>query len=204
MFCAVYLQHHKGQLEVFIWVKNRFKNFLCKKINILVFFTKNVPLNSQAFLGIRICDKIIFRYGHIIWITLKFEEISFEPEKKWKRKVVQDFWRSVYYYIFLHGWIPRVVLKSLSKKDHLSRVMRKPFFCICEKTKKLTSAFVFATRIVQSFDFLNPKFQAFSHLLWLYSPICVGPGRTPRRPIFSWRSSFILIQLEIHYIILVF
>ena len=50
----------------------------------------------------------------------------------------------------------------------MSRVMRKPAFCICEKTKtqisfavtvKLISAFVFATRIVHSFFFLNPKFQ---------------------------------------------
>ena len=27
---------------------------------------------------------------------LKFDVISLEPEKKWKKKVVQDFWRSVY------------------------------------------------------------------------------------------------------------
>ena len=27
--------------------------------------------------------------------------------------------------------------------------------------------------------YLNPKFQASSHLLWLYSPVCVGPGRKP-------------------------
>ena len=50
---------------------------------------------------------------------------------------------------------------------------------------KLISAFVFATRIVQSLYFLNSKFQAASHLLWLYSPICVGPGRKSRRPVFS-------------------
>ena len=36
-------------------------------------------------------------------------------------------------------------------------------------TAKLISAFVFATRIVQSLYFLNSKFQASSHLLWLYS-----------------------------------
>ena len=24
---------------------------------------------------------------------------------------------------------------------------------------------------------LNPKFQPSSHLLWLYSPVCVGPGQ---------------------------
>ena len=51
------------------------------EINILAVFTKKVPLNSQAFLGIRICDKIIFRHGHFIQITLKFEVTSFEPEK---------------------------------------------------------------------------------------------------------------------------
>ena len=52
-------------------------------------------------------------------------------------------------------------------------------------TPKLISAFVFASRIVQSLYFLNPKFQASSHLLWLYSLVCVGPGRKPQRPIFS-------------------
>ena len=38
---------------------------------------------------------------------------------------------------------------------------------------KLISAFVFATRIVQFFYFLNPKFPACSHLLCLYSLVCV-------------------------------
>ena len=56
-------------------------------------------------------------------------------------------------------------------------------------TAKLISAFVFATRIVQSLYFLNPKFQTSSHLVWLYSPVCVGPGRKPRRPVFSERGS---------------
>ena len=27
-----------------------------------------------------------------------------------------------------------------------------------------------------SLYYLNPKFQASSHLLWLYSPVCVGPS----------------------------
>ena len=83
-------------------------------------------------------------------------------------------------------------------------VVRKPAFCICENkdadqlrgytisfavTAKLISAFVFATWIVQFLIYLNPKFQASSHLLWLYSPVCVGPGQKPRRPIFSQRGS---------------
>ena len=58
-------------------------------------------------------------------------------------------------------------------------------------TAKLISAFVFATGIVQSLYFLNSKFQASSHLLWLYRLVCVGPGQKPRRPVFSQRGSFL-------------
>ena len=76
--------------------------------------------------------------------------------------------------------------------------MRKPDFCICENkeqisfavTAKLISAFVFATRIVQFLYFLNTKFEASGHFLWLYSLVCVGPGRKPRRPVFSQRGSY--------------
>ena len=57
-------------------------------------------------------------------------------------------------------------------------------------TAKLISAFVFATRIVQSLYFLNPKFQAPSYLLLLCSLVCVRPGRKPRRPVFSERGSY--------------
>ena len=46
-------------------------------------------------------------------------------------------------------------------------------------TAKLISAFVFATRIVQFLFYLNPKFQASSSFLWLYSLIGVGPVRKP-------------------------
>ena len=63
----------------------------------------------------------------------------------------------------------------------------------CEKKRlfaaKLINAFVFATRIVQSLYLLNPKFQASNQLLWVYSPVCVGPGQKPRRPVFSQRGS---------------
>ena len=47
--------------------------------------------------------------------------------------------------------------------------------------------FFFAT----SLYFLNPRFQASSHLLCLHSPVCVGPGRKPQRPVFSQRGSYI-------------
>ena len=70
--------------------------------------------------------------------------------------------------------LPRLTMFSLYHV-YLSRVVRKPAFCICENkdadqlrgkvTAKLISAFVFATRIVQSLLYLNSKFQASSHLL---------------------------------------
>ena len=61
--------------------------------------------------------------------------------------------------------------------------MRKPTFCICENkgADQLRSnceadhTFVFATWIVQFLYFLNPKFPASSHLLCLYSTVCVRP-----------------------------
>ena len=57
---------------------------------------------------------------------------------------------------------------------------------------KLISAFVLATRKVRSLFFINPNFQASSYLLWLYSPVCVGPGQKPQRLIFSRRGSYYL------------
>ena len=82
--------------------------------------------------------------------------------------------------------------------------MRKPAFAYAKTkpqisfavTAKLISAFAFATRIVQSLYFLNPKFQASSHLLWLYSLVCIGPGRKPRRPVFSERGSHVVIDVD--------
>ena len=64
----------------------------------------------------------------------------------------------------------------------MSLVMRKSAFAYAKTktqisfavTAKLISAFVSVTLIVQSLTFLNPKFQASSHLLWLYSPVWVG------------------------------
>ena len=40
-----------------------------------------------------------------------------------------------------------------------------------------------AVQIVQSLCFLNPKFQASSHLLWLYSLGCVGPSWKTQRQV---------------------
>ena len=67
--------------------------------------------------------------------------------------------------------------------------MRKPVFAYaktmvqisCAVTVLLLSIFVFSTLSLQSVYFLNLKFQASSHLLWLYHLVCVGPGqKTPK------------------------
>ena len=65
--------------------------------------------------------------------------------------------------------------------------MRKPTICIGENkgADQLPSnceadhALVFATRIVQFLYFPNPKFPVSSHLLCLYSPVCVGRVQKP-------------------------
>ena len=57
-------------------------------------------------------------------------------------------------------------------------------------TAKLIIAFVFATWTVQFLFYLNAKSQDSSRPLWLYSPVCVGPGRKSGRPIFPERGSY--------------
>ena len=68
--------------------------------------------------------------------------------------------------------------------------MRKQTQISCAVTAQLISTFVFATWIVQSLFYLNPKFQASNYLLWVYSPVCVEPGWKPQRLVFSRCGSF--------------
>ena len=78
-------------------------------------------------------------------------------------------------------WSPFVSVQLLYR----SRFMGKPTICIGENkgahqlTAKLISTIVFANRIVQFLLYVNPKFQASGLLLWLYSPVRVGPDRKP-------------------------
>ena len=72
---------------------------------------------------------------------------------------------------------------------HMSRIMRKPTFCLCENKdadqlrgnreadQRLCFRFIDSTIPL----FLNPKFQASSHLLYMHSLVCVGPGQKPER-----------------------
>ena len=63
-------------------------------------------------------------------------------------------------------------------------------------TAKPISSFVSATLIAQSFYWLNTKLQTSSYNLFLYSPVCVGPDRKPRRLVFSERGPYV-IETEI-------
>ena len=63
-------------------------------------------------------------------------------------------------------------------------------------TIHLISAFTVAALIVQSLYFLNPKFQASSHLLWLHSPVCIRPGQKPQRQAILSRGSHVLVTFS--------
>ena len=79
--------------------------------------------------------------------------------------------------------------------------MRKPAFCLCENkdADQLRSNFAadqrlffryIDTHLLQSLDFLNPKFQASRHLPWQYSLVSVGPGRK------TLKTGFLTTRLE--------
>ena len=65
----------------------------------------------------------------------------------------------------------------------MSLFVRKPAYCICDNKDadqlrgncEADQRLVFATWIVQSLFYLSSKFQASSHLQWVYSLVCVRP-----------------------------
>ena len=73
--------------------------------------------------------------------------------------------------------------------------MRKPDFRICENkdadqlrgNREADQRLCF--RYTDSTIPLLPKSE--SHCVWLYSPVCMRPGRKPRRPVFLQRGSYI-------------
>ena len=77
--------------------------------------------------------------------------------------------------------------------------MRKPTICIGENK----AADQLCSNLLQSFFFFNPKFQVSSLLLWLYRPVCVGPGRKPKLLVLSRTGSYYTctcIQMSKNYI----
>ena len=92
-------------------------------------------------------------------------------------------------------------LSSRGSQDdfHLSLVMRKLAFCICENkdadqlrgNREVDQRLCFRYRDSTIPPLPKSEFQASSHLLWLYSSVCVGPCRKHRRPVISERGSFV-------------
>ena len=105
----------------------------------------------------------------------------------------------------------------ICNKIDLCRVMRKPAFCICKnkdadqlrgKRADDQSLWFCYKDKKKSLYFLNTQFEPLSYLLWLYSRVCVGPGRKPRRQVFSRRGSFVplheMTALSFHRILFFF
>ena len=71
---------------------------------------------------------------------------------------------------------------------YMSIVVRKQAFCMCKikdpdqfcGSWQADQHLYFRSRILKSLYFLNPKFQASTSLLWLYSPVCVGHVKNPK------------------------
>ena len=117
-------------------------------------------------------------------LQLLADQVSLESQdckKYWIRCTVRS--------LLISSVIHYLVMQLLfCKRTNEPRYEKTGFFAYA-KTKTQISVFVFAIRIEQSLYYLNQKFHASSHLLWLYSPVCVGPGQNPRKPFFSQRGS---------------
>ena len=115
----------------------------------------------------------------------RFSFCSLFRHWNFKNEILQSLYdNATQTYFFMHLFEPR---REKIGFLHMRKQKTQISFAV---TAKLIIAFVFAIRIGQSLYYLHPKLQASSHLLWLYRPVCVGPGRKPRRPVFSQRGSF--------------
>ena len=91
--------------------------------------------------------------------------------------------------IYCRAPIAVYIICAASQENQIFAYAKTKVQISCAVTAQLISAFVFATRIVQIL-FFNPKFQASSLFLRLYRPVCVAPGRKPKRPVFLRPGSY--------------
>ena len=87
---------------------------------------------------------------------------------------------------------------------YMSLVMRKPAFCICENrdADQLRGNSEADQRLCFRYtDTTIPLYsKSSSHLLWLYSLVCVGPGQKPRKPVFSRQGSNVGLSEKLHLV----
>ena len=92
---------------------------------------------------------------------------------------------------FIMAWLNVLILLKMgpliSKISNLSFVFRKLAFCICKNkdADQLRSNCVADQRLCFCYSDSTIPLLPKSDLLLLHSPVCVGPGRNPRRPFFS-------------------
>ena len=115
---------------------------------------KKIAKESNKITSLR---KINF---YCLWLTVEYT-------KKINLDCFYSLWSSVVYLKWAATWENRIFANAKTKRQISFTV-----------TAKLISIFVFATGIVQSLFFLNPKFQASSHLQWLHS-FCQDWSETP-------------------------
>ena len=87
------------------------------------------------------------------------------------------------------------VIRATSGENLLFAYAKTKVQISCAVTPQLISAFVSASQIAQSLYFLNPKFQASSHLQ-LYIPVFVGRGRKLEDRFSSDAAHFHTIRFE--------
>ena len=83
------------------------------------------------------------------------------------------------------------------RMNEMSRDARKPDICLCENkgADQLRSNCEADQRLCFRYSdstiplLLKSEISSFYSFLSLYRPVCVGPGRKPRRPVFSRRGS---------------
>ena len=90
--------------------------------------------------------------------------------------------------------------------NDLSRVMGIPAICKCETKdadhRAADQCFVFAAKIVQSHYFKKSKSQAPGQFLGLFSSVCVGHGRKPRKQVISINSYLFTVTVRsIHFLL---
>ena len=92
--------------------------------------------------------------------------------------------------ILLLLWLEMTFYGSSDSPLKLVLVMRRPAFCICENSG---ADHCLCFHCIDSTPFyqVNLKFRASSHLLWLYSPVCVDPVGNPK-------TGFLMMQLIYH------
>ena len=165
--------------------------FAYAKTKMQISFAVTAKLISAFVFAIRIVQTLIFlnqKFQASSNLLSLHSPVCVGPGLKSQRPVFS--WHSSYIVKFLNLYTTTNFIWAASWENQLFAYAKTKTQISFVVTAKLISAFVFATLIVQALYFLNPKFQASNHLLWLYSLACVGPDRKPWRPVFSQRGSF--------------